>query len=117
MTQYYNPNRGPDWNYGGKNWKLLNKNLVYDTKYMKFRIGKNIKNIKQVEIVPIFNGLKYKIIIITEKIIKSKKVPKKNDHILTEKYMSIDFGQVCLATIYVSDNLTALPPKGGRFYL
>lgn len=22
MSQYYNPNRSPDWNYGGKNWKL-----------------------------------------------------------------------------------------------
>lgn len=22
MSEYYNPNRGADWNYGGKNWKL-----------------------------------------------------------------------------------------------
>ena len=76
-------------------YKKFNNKRIYNPRYIYFKLGKNIKNIKEVEIVPIYNGYKFCMILKYNIQIQNKKHEKEN-------LLSIDLGITNIVSLVTS---------------
>lgn len=116
LGNYLNKNFFSEINVSSRDIQKMEKNKEL-CKYLYIKLGKKFKhshNVKEIKIVPLFNGVKYRVYVTYEKDIKDfdkkdigehiKFMKKDKNELKKTNMMSIDLGVSLLATIYTTTN-------------